>query len=74
MIFQEGVVEHFEYEEGVCLEKFKEFKALGGTQSEHKMKAFGSDNGRIRRFMKWHREATINTLYVTTKRSGGASE
>ncbi len=30
---------------GECLEKFKEFKALVETQSEHKMKVFQSDNG-----------------------------
>ncbi len=30
---------------GECLEKFKEFKALVETQSEHKIKVFRSDNG-----------------------------
>jgi hypothetical protein len=30
---------------GECLEKFKEFKALVETQSEHKIKLFRSDNG-----------------------------
>jgi hypothetical protein len=30
---------------GECLEKFKEFKALLETQSEHKIKVFRSDNG-----------------------------
>ena len=31
---------------GKCFEKFKEFKALVEMQSEHKIKAFWSDNGR----------------------------
>jgi transposase InsO family protein len=41
-----------------CLEKFKEFKALVETQSEHKLKVFQSDNGReyiskgFKRFLK----------------------
>ena len=45
---------------GECLEKFKEFKALAETQSEHKIKAFRSDNGgefiskAFRRFLKKH--------------------
>jgi transposase InsO family protein len=30
---------------GECLKKFKEFKALVETQSEHKIKVFQSDNG-----------------------------
>ncbi len=30
---------------GECLEKFKEFKALVETESEHKIKVFRSDNG-----------------------------
>jgi transposase InsO family protein len=30
---------------GECLEKFKEFKALVETQSEHKIKVFRSNNG-----------------------------
>jgi transposase InsO family protein len=32
---------------GECLEKFKEFKALVETQSEHKIKVFRSDNGGV---------------------------
>jgi transposase InsO family protein len=45
---------------GECLEKFKEFKALAETQSEHKIKAFRSDNGgefiskAFQRFLKNH--------------------
>jgi transposase InsO family protein len=45
---------------GECLEKFKEFKALVETQSEHKIKVFRSDNGReyiskgFKRFLKAH--------------------
>ncbi len=30
---------------GECLEKFKEFKALVETQSDHKIKVFRLDNG-----------------------------
>ena len=45
---------------GECLEKFKEFKALVETQSDHKIKVFRSDNGGdyiskgFRRFLKEH--------------------
>jgi hypothetical protein len=45
---------------GECLEKFKEFKALVETQSEHKIKVFRLDNGReyiskgFQRFLKAH--------------------
>ncbi len=45
---------------GECLEKFKEFKALVETQSEHKIKVFPSNNGgeyiskEFKRFLKAH--------------------
>lgn len=58
---------------------FKEFKRLVETQSEHKIKTFGSDNDKefvfmvSNRFLKDHgiNEKTF-TPYTSTKWSGGA--
>ena len=56
---------------GECLEKFKEFKVVAETQSEHKIKAFRSDDGRefiakaFQRFLKKHGiERQPSTLYT----------
>jgi len=64
---------------GECFEKFKEFKALVETQSEHKIKTFRSDNGGeyiskpFKRFLKDHGiEKQTSTPY--TPQQNGVAE
>ena len=55
-----------------CFEKFKEFKALVETQSEHKIKMFWSDNGgefvsKTFNHFLWYRKANVYLIYASIK-------